>query len=1002
MLPFSKLVALGVSALLLASGCTGGDSGGTRAAPGLPAAPPSVVATPGDGQATLAWPAVAGATTYNLYWSTTPGVTKASGAKLAGVTTPYLHAGLANGVVHYWIVTAGNAAGESVASPQASAMPSATPAPPAPATVMATPGDLQVTVSWSASSGATSYNLYWSTSSAVSQSNGTKIASATSPYLHGGLVNGTAYHYVVTAVNANGESTDSPRASATPAAAPPPAPSGVVATAGDGQVTVSWPAVAGAASYDVYWSTTAGVTTANGTRVAGASRPFVHTGLSNGTRHYYVVTAVNAGGASPASSQVSAVPAPPLPAAPTGVTAIRGNAQVTLAWSAVGGATSYHLYYGTAAGVSTASAKLANVTSPYVHGGLANGTPYYYVVTAANMAGESAVSVEVSATPAANVPPAAPTGVVATAGDQRVTISWPPVAGANTYRVYWSQSQGASKASPIPYTNAVSPFTVNGLMNGGSYYFVVTAVGGYGESAESIEVMGVPMAPGRTISGTVSYGGGKSGRVYVNTVCQSNCYDWYYDSGTSVDGPGSFQIRGVPPGTYTLRAYMDTLGEGVANASFPAGRSAAVAVSTADVPGADVTLVDPGVAAPRPPTGLKVHPGAGGALVFWDQVYDPANVESVTGYRVAWGTDPAASTGGGTLDLVARGDTTFLPALSNGFDYYFKVASKAGPTVSGWSAVVGPVTVGPGAGGITVSGIVTFPGTATGPLWIILQDPVRLELYVVRIASPVSPQAYSTAGLPVGTFYVLAFLDQNGSATLDLPDLRNWTNADGPPTVTLTGDATVDVDLPARGTAGSHVQTWHEGVGALETFGIYASTEDGTRLVVAAALVSGPGISGPVDLARSYGGYSFRSRRTSTRPAVATPYRLALTYGDGTTENVDLTAEVLELPRDLAAAPTPVKSVPTFYWSAPATLPASSFGYALELDGADRSWTYPPDGLMPSTQRSVVYDVDGGARTNFGDHAASLSLGVPYTWKLSVRDAMGNTATRSAEYTPAP
>ena len=88
----------------------------------------------------------------------------------------------------------------------------------------------------------------------------------------------------------------------------PAAPTGVTATAGDGQVTIAWTAVSGATSYNIYWSTTTGVTPANGTKITGATNPYTQTGLTNGTPYYYVVTAVNGNGESTASTQVSATP----------------------------------------------------------------------------------------------------------------------------------------------------------------------------------------------------------------------------------------------------------------------------------------------------------------------------------------------------------------------------------------------------------------------------------------------------------------------------------------------------------------------------------------------------------------------------------------------------------------------------------------------------------------------------------------------------------------------
>lgn len=84
-----------------------------------------MTATAGNGQNVINWATVTGATSYNVYWSTTSGVTKATGTKVAGVTSPYTHAGLTGGTTYYYVVTAVNATGESVESSQVSATPSA-------------------------------------------------------------------------------------------------------------------------------------------------------------------------------------------------------------------------------------------------------------------------------------------------------------------------------------------------------------------------------------------------------------------------------------------------------------------------------------------------------------------------------------------------------------------------------------------------------------------------------------------------------------------------------------------------------------------------------------------------------------------------------------------------------------------------------------------------------------------------------------------------------------
>jgi fibronectin type 3 domain-containing protein len=177
----------------------------------------------------------------------------------------------------------------------------------------------------------------------VGKSAGTQIVGVTSPYVHTGRTNGTPYFYVVTAVNAGGESVESAQVGATPQVPAPGAPTGVTASAGDGQVTISWSAVTGATSYNLYWSTSTGVTKSNGTKIAGVTSPYTHTGRTNGTAYFYVVTAVNAAGESAESAQVSATPQAPAPGAPTLSLLTSGLKQLNFSWSASAGATYYQL-----------------------------------------------------------------------------------------------------------------------------------------------------------------------------------------------------------------------------------------------------------------------------------------------------------------------------------------------------------------------------------------------------------------------------------------------------------------------------------------------------------------------------------------------------------------------------------------------------------------------------------------------------------------------------------
>jgi fibronectin type 3 domain-containing protein len=169
-------------------------------------------------------------------------------------------------------------------------------------------GNTQVSLSWTASSGATSYRIKRAT---VSGGPYTIIATnSTTSYTNTGLVNGTAYYYVVSAVNAVGESPNSAQVSSTPnAGSLPPAPMGLTAalTGNNTDVRLNWTAVAGATSYKVKRAAI------NGGPYTLVASPTTNTytdtsSKTQGTTYYYVVSVVNATGEGPNSAQVSIVP----------------------------------------------------------------------------------------------------------------------------------------------------------------------------------------------------------------------------------------------------------------------------------------------------------------------------------------------------------------------------------------------------------------------------------------------------------------------------------------------------------------------------------------------------------------------------------------------------------------------------------------------------------------------------------------------------------------------
>lgn len=159
--------------------------------------------------------------------------------------------------------------------------------PAVPTGVTAVPGNARVLLSWTASFGATSYNVKRAT---VSGGPFTTVDSpTTNSFIDTGRTNNTAYYYVVSAVNSAGESANSSQVSATPQAItiikdnPVPAPTGWTQSSSDpgsyggnylhdgntgsvgGKSIVFTPTITVAGNYNVYARWTASAVRATNT-----------------------------------------------------------------------------------------------------------------------------------------------------------------------------------------------------------------------------------------------------------------------------------------------------------------------------------------------------------------------------------------------------------------------------------------------------------------------------------------------------------------------------------------------------------------------------------------------------------------------------------------------------------------------------------------------------------------------------------------------------------------
>ncbi len=273
-----------------------------------------------------------------------------------------------------------------------------TPSPvsPRPLNLVATAGVTQVSLSWQASSGATSYRVYRSTTAGAGYA---FVATATSAsHTDATVTPGTTYYYVVTAVNDAGESGYSNEATATPRVTPS---SWLSASGGDRKVTLAWEASPDATSYRVKRATVAGGPYTTITTTGVATTGYADTSVVNGTRYYYVVTAVNGLYESVNSPEAAATPRTP-PAAPTSLSASGAKSKVNLKWTAStsAGVVSTAIYRSTTSGGTYTYISGVSSGNTYADTSVRGGVTYYYRVKAVNDNGqESAYSNQASAKP---------------------------------------------------------------------------------------------------------------------------------------------------------------------------------------------------------------------------------------------------------------------------------------------------------------------------------------------------------------------------------------------------------------------------------------------------------------------------------------------------------------------------------------------------------------------------------------------------------------------------
>jgi titin len=561
-------------------------------------------------------------------------------------------------------------------------------APGAPTGLTAIPGSTQISLNWTApaSNGGSAidyYVIYQDGSPLVAHPTGLTTTIT-------GLTNGQSYVFNVSAHNAIGLGVKSVGVAMTPFTIPN-VPTGLTAVPGDTQVILNWTAPAfnggnAITGYKLYSSATETGTYALIASPSGTT--YTNTGLTNSQTYWYKVSAVNAAGEGAKTGQISSVPYT-VPGVPTGLTAIGGNAQVYLNWTAPvfdgGRIIDYYVIYQDGSPLVAHATGLTTIVT-----GLTNGQSYTFNVAAHNLAGTGPQTGGIASTPFTI--PNAPTGLTAFTGDTHVTLNWtaPVFDGGRSIDYYVIYQDGS------PLVDHVTGLTtiVTGLTNGQSYTFNVAAHSSAGIGSLSVSCVIIPYTvPSRPVLTTAT-----AGYLNVTLVWTAPTSSGY----SPLTGYETYFGTSVVNTTWTK---FSTVGASVLSekiTGLTAGTTYYFGVKALNIGGGSVisnNLTAVPYTISGAPTLSTATPGLDNAVLVWTA---PANNggSPITGYLIFYGLSDATTQFGGIQPATPL--RVNVTGLIGGTHYYFAVKAVNAAGNSPMSNVLNVTTV------------MGVPGTPTG------------------------------------------------------------------------------------------------------------------------------------------------------------------------------------------------------------------------------------------------------------------------------------------------
>ncbi len=746
----------------------------------VPTAPTYVVATSGNGQATITF---SGATSSTANPITSYTVSAAGGGATvtaSSVTdnTPVTVSPLSNGTAYTITVTATNSLATSPPSTYSCSVTPAT-VPGAPTGVTATAGDGTATVTYSppVSNGGSAITSYTATSSPGGLSGtsaGTSIS--LSP-----LSNGTAYTFSVAATNGVNTGPVGTSNSVTPLVTPSP-PTGVSATVGTGQVTpyaigtvnftnpisngtnltftvalasgTSIPGITGTAGTGSSGND-APITTYTGSCAgiaAGAGTNIPVMGLSYGTAVSFVVTASNPNGTTVTSGRSSIVtPKGPLNAPTIGTATATGTASALVTFTAPAS-------NGNTISSYTATSSPGSLTGTCGSGGtsipvtaLTDSQGYTFTVTAFANGGLLNSPPSNSSNQVVTGPPSAPSiGAVTKTGPTATTatVNFTPPSGFNNITNYTvvSSIQGTSTTGG-PWTGSASPIVATGLSTSTPLTFTVAATNSSGMSGTSNASNVWTVVPGPPTGVTTTAGDGQA-TVGFTAPTQTGglAISYYTATAAPVSGPGLLTGTAVGAGTAAGAGGAITVTGLVKGTTYNCSVTASNTMGTGN-PSTSAPVVL--LALPLPPTGLTAVPGptTSQATVYFTPSASNGG-STVTSYTVApiiggvTGTNVTTVATGTNANLTGTGvgvGSIIATGLGSAQAYNFSVSATTAVGTSYPSLPSNAVTV-------------AVPSAPTGVSGSVSAHTVTFTAPAYNGGSPIT--AYQVIGSGMGTVTV--------------------------------------------------------------------------------------------------------------------------------------------------------------------------------------------------------------------------------------------------------